>query len=311
MFTHTEKQPETQSNAVANNLTAKPGGARTTSQLQAGHSVIQKVGPEYSGPSPEKRHMATFQERWERPAIREYDKKDPEDIIIERAMLVKEEMPTVPFGRIEEAVEKFQQDGYEVVWKSILSQCTDKELGGMAIAGRFSKWQLLPAELGRGSEATVYWGFRFEGGRPVAIKVFRGTGDPHEQAFRKEINAHQLLKEFEQKGTPIPNVVRMLDYNTYIKGVVMEHVVGYPLDKLEAELTAYNNGKLRMPDTPTIDIPKTMEKMRAKKAEAIQETQGALRTHGYQLGDLQDRNIMYNYLADKITFVDISLERII
>jgi hypothetical protein len=312
MQTHTDKRPETKSNAVANNLTAKPRGAQTTPQLQPGRSVIQKVGPEYSGPSREKRHMGHFIEWWNVVAAPDSTghARDPQVILHDRAELVRQEMPAVPFSRILTAVTTFQHDGYEAIWKSILSQCTDKELEGMAIAGRSSQWQLLPTELGRGSEATVYWGFKFGGGSPVAIKVFRGTGDLHETAFRKEIDAHRLLKEFEQKGAPIPNVVRMLDYNTYLKAVVMEHALGYPLDKLEAELTAHNNRKFRMLDTPTIDIKGTMEKMTAKKAEAIKETQGALRTHGYQLGDLQDRNIMYNYMNNKITFVDISLEEI-
>ncbi len=274
-------------------------------------AVVQRVGPEYGEGSPEKKQMRNMIEWWDvLDSLFSHHEIEQRDLYDQKAVLIRNEMPSIPYGRILGSIVGLSGEPLEVVIKDLLMKCTDKELEAVYIGGRFNKWKLIKEELGEGSEAKVYWGFQLSGGKQVAIKIFKGNGQGYETAFRNEIEAHGLLSKFEKEGNPIPNVVRMLDYNTYIKSVVMEQVPGYPLDKLEKELNAEKEKPVLKGKEGKIDIEEIMKKMRERRESAYQETRTALLKQGYALADLQDRNIMYDRFTNKITFIDISLRKV-
>jgi hypothetical protein len=300
MNTYADKIHNAGSNAVANNLNVRRD------------NVIQRAGPDYEGASPEKKQMNNILQDWD--LIAELGERfpnvyDEEHKKNERIDLINEQIPKVPIQKITEAVVKYQSEGLMVVWKHILLNSTNKEIAGTLIGGRNKLWKLLNM-LGEGTEAKVFRGFKLEGGPLVAMKFFKGNSELYEDAFNNEVDAYKLLAQFEIENRPIPNVPKMHDYNTYMKGVIMDYVPGYRVDLLEDELKAEK--KANKPQggivslTSTLDVEETVGRMKTKKEEALTETRKALAERGLALSDIQNRNIIYDPVKDKITFIDIS-----
>lgn len=297
--------------------TAFGDAARRSSPSQ---TVIQRTGPDYQEPSPEKRQVEWFEEGW--AAVRQAN-LDQRETIGQLAVFIQQFMPMMPLRRILEVVSEKYESGALAVWKSLLldnenrKDRKEEDLRGAQISGRSSNWEL-SADLGRGSEANVYWGLNRLTEAGAAIKVFRGDTAAHENAFRNEVQAHHLIQQFEREGDNIPNVVRMLDYNSYVRAVVMSRVPGVTVDKVEDLLKdpgrrylIRGNAEGGFEDVrpPHIDVEAVMTRMQERYKAALEETQSALRKRGWGLADVQPRNTMYDYITETITFIDISLQK--
>ena len=202
---------------------------------------------------------------------------------------LRSQLPSMPRDRIRQALIQFPVA--TEAWESMfLDQhhygSEDRSpLGGATIGGHRENWTVL-GSLAQGSEANVMrgWGAR----RPAAIKIFKGNTPAMEDAFSKEVDAHQKLQELERSGIHIPNVVRMLDYNNLLRTIVMDLVPGRALD----------------PDG------KEAQDVLQARDKALKETLATLSEQGYRLGDIQPRNTMYDEKTGTITFVDITLEKL-
>ncbi len=202
---------------------------------------------------------------------------------------LKSQLPSMPRDRIRAALNDFPVA--TEAWESMFLdphhyESEDRSpLGGATIGGHRENWTVL-GPLAQGSEARVMrgWGAK----RPAAIKIFKGNTPAMEDAFSKEVDAHQKLQQLERDGIHIPNVVRMLDYNNLLRTIVMDLVPGRALD----------------PDG------REAQHVLEARDKALKETLAALSAQGYRLGDIQPRNTMYDEKTQTITFVDITLEKL-
>jgi hypothetical protein len=289
----------------------------SASPQEAKPQVIQKVGPDYEGDSPEKRQFAHLESLWNtiRATERNAIGVDPRDFNNARFNLLETIFPNIDARELVNIVANYQDQEFSKLWQFLVVGLAERnnkkrhELHNAVIGGRHSEWRI-GTDLGHGSEGRVYLGSNKTGGKPAAIKIFRGETAAHQKAFEDEVKAHQLLRKFEQEGHPIPHVVRMLDYNTYVRSVIMELVPGHALDKLREGLESEREEPFgHLPDPVRKERIDPIVEQEAPEAykNAVAETQGALRKQGYELADVQPRNTMYDHVNKRITFVDISL----
>jgi hypothetical protein len=285
----------------------------STSSSSPSDVVAQRIGPEYEGLSPEKSDLKSLQTRWD--FLGEHV-DDPKDRLSNRLYLLESHVPWLATHAVSQILQQLDDQPFSVVWKALLLGKTrpkpdaeegEKDQIERPLPGRHHRWTLIDRKLGAGTEADVFWGFPRGGGPAAAIKIFKGDDERYDEAFRKEVSAFQVLQGFEREGRPIPHLVRMLDYNSYVRAVVMEQVRGYPVDHLKAT-AATPDGK-PFPGVPRLTAD-AIERMEAAQGAAYVETRAELAARGYRLGDVQDRNTMYEPATNQVTFVDISLERL-